>query len=282
MSKPCAQIIDGDKISQTILADLKSKISQLPTKPGLAVILIGNDPASKRYVEKKKKACRQVGITFHEYLGGIENFFPNITQAEIIKMINWLNQDPEINAVIIQLPLPDKFDTQTIINQLSPAKDVDGFHPQNQYNADFNSPLIKAIDLALKTTDENFEGKRAVIVSKNPIFSDPLKKSLAKHGLKADAVKPDNQLAKITAQADVLISVVGQPGLITPAMIKSGATVIDVGTTLVGKNKWLGDTDPEVKNKAGWLTPVPGGIGPLTVAMLLENTYQLSQQQKYG
>ncbi|NUM25979.1 MAG: bifunctional 5,10-methylenetetrahydrofolate dehydrogenase/5,10-methenyltetrahydrofolate cyclohydrolase [Candidatus Buchananbacteria bacterium] len=275
MSKKTAQLIDGDKISQELLLELKNKISQSKHHPGLAVILIGDDPASRRYVEKKKLACQKVGINFHGYFCGGE-FYPNITEAEILEMIDWLNKDPEIDAIIIQVPIPKKFNTQTIINRISPQKDVDGFHPKNLDQAAVNSPLIKAIDLVLRETKESLQNKQAVVLAKNPIFSQPLKKNLSALGLKTRIVTPDANLSQETVQADILISIVGQPGLINKSMVKPGAIVIDLGTTLVGKNTWKGDVAKDVVEVASWLTPVPGGVGPLTVAMLLENTYQLS------
>lgn len=277
MPTKSAQLINGTKISKELLAELKTKVEKLDRRPGLAAILIGNDPASKRYIEKKKAACQKVGIDFNGYFCG-GDFYPEVTESEILDMIDWLNKDKAIDAIIIQLPIPAEFDTAKIVAKLDPKKDVDGFHPKNQKQAAANSPLIKAVDLALRETGENLPGKTAVIVSKNPIFAEPLATNLKKLGLKVEVTKPTEKLAAKTKAADVLLSVVGQPGLIKKNMVKPKAIVVDIGTTLVGPNTWKGDVDPAVSEVAAWLTPVPGGIGPLTVAMLLENTYQLSQK----
>ncbi len=276
MIKKTAQLIDGKAIAEKILRDLKEKIAKLKRQPGLAAIMIGDDPASKRYIAKKQTACQTVGINFYCYFCGGE-FYPNITQQQILEMINWLNHDKNIDAIIVQLPIPKKYNDQEIIKQIDPKKDVDGFHPKNYQQAATTSPLIKAVDLALKYTGEKLVGKQAIIVSKNPIFAKPLENNLKNLGLKAAIIKPTDKLAIKTKRADVLISVVGKPGLIKKTMVKPHAIVIDVGTTLVGKNTWKGDVDPDVAEVASWLTPVPGGIGPLTVAMLLKNSYELSQ-----
>ena len=213
MEKKSAQLIDGNAISREILNDLKTKIGKLKRHPGLAAILIGDDPASKRYIAKKKEACRKVGINFHSYLCG-GDFYPKITEEEILKMIDWLNQDQDVNAIIIQLPIPKKFNTQKIINELDPKKDVDGFHPKNLSQAAKNSPLIKAVDMALKHTGEKLTGQKAVIVSKNPIFAKPLAQNLKGLGLEVITVEPTGQWTTAAKTADVLISIVGQPGLI--------------------------------------------------------------------
>jgi len=276
MAKRNAQLINGKTLAEEILLDLEHKVSQLKRKPGLAVILIGNDPASQLYVRNKKRACEKTGITFHSYFCG-GTCLPNITEKEILATIDFLNNDPEIDGIIIQLPIPQKFNTQKIIDQIDPKKDVDGFHPKNQKSPIVTAPLIQAIDEALKQTKKNFKGKNTLIISKNPIFSNPLQQNLKKQGLKTKIIKPDENLAGETRQADVLITVVGKPGLIKKSMAKKDAILIDAGTTLVGKNKWAGDVDPEVAQVASWLTPVPGGIGPLTVAFLLKNTYELAK-----
>src|SRR3989338_3378248 len=274
--KKTAQLIDCKALAEKILLELKGKVAKLDRPPGLATILVGNDPASHLYVQNKKKACQKVGIEFHEYLYG-EKCYPNITEPEIIKMINWLNKNDEIDGIIIQLPLPKKFDTQKIINQLDPKKDVDGFHPRNK--GDVIPPLIEAINLVLLYTKEDLKNKKVVIIARSPIFSNPLKKVLTRNGLRTDLVKPDDKnLKNKLKEAEILISVVGKIHFIKKSMVKSGAMVIDAGTSLISKNKWAGDVDPKVAEVAAWLTPVPGCIGPLTVAMLLKNTYELAKK----
>jgi methylenetetrahydrofolate dehydrogenase (NADP+)/methenyltetrahydrofolate cyclohydrolase len=225
-----------------------------------------------------------VAINFHDYLCNKPGS-PNASETEILEMINFLNNDENIDAIIVQLPIPQQFNTQKIIDQISPAKDADGFHPKNHRKflagkSTITPPLILAVETALKATKENLANKKAVIVSKNPIFSDPLKISLENKGLKVVHTKPVKDLEKITKTADVLLVILGQPGIIKKEMIKEGAIVIDMGINLIKENKWVGDVDPQAAQVASWLTPVPGGIGPLTVACLLKNTYDLAKQNQ--
>lgn len=284
MSLVQAKIIDGKKLAEKILFDLSVKVKKMDRRPGLAAIMIGDDPASKLYVENKKKACLKVGINFYDYFcGGVDH--PNDTEEDILKSIDYLNNDPNTDGIIVQIPIPKKFNTTKIINQIDPKKDVDGFHPQNNQEFSGNNfvitpPLIMAVNKALNSTKQTLTGKEAIILSKNPIFSEPMKKNLTAQGLKVQAIKPEKDFEKITKQADVLIVIVGQPGIIKKDMVKLGAIVIDIGTTLIAENKWAGDVSPEVKNIAGWLTPVPGGIGPLTVAMLLQGTYDIARNNQ--
>lgn len=282
--KQKAKIIDGKILSEQILKRLKQEISELPRQPGLAVILIGDDAASALYVKNKKNAARKVGINFSDYLCG-GKFYNNISENEIVEMIHFLNNDPTVDGIIVQLPLPKKFNTKRIIEAIDPQKDVDGFHPQNQKKISnkevlITSPLIKAIWYALLSTDIEFKGKNAIIVSKNPIFSKPLAKDLEKAGLHVSVITPEDNMEKKLKNAEVVVSVVGKPKLIKKEMIKPNAVVIDVGTTLIGNNKWSGDVEKNVEEVASWITPVPGGIGPLTVAMLLYNTYQISSKNQ--
>ncbi|MFA5021120.1 MAG: bifunctional 5,10-methylenetetrahydrofolate dehydrogenase/5,10-methenyltetrahydrofolate cyclohydrolase [Patescibacteria group bacterium] len=273
------KLIDGKTLAQNILLDLKIKITKLNRPPGLATILIGDDPASQLYVKTKKKTCLKIGIEFHDYLCG-GRLCPDITQNEILEMIDWLNHDSTVDGIIVQLPLPKKFNAQKIIDRIDPKKDVDGFHPKNKLKL-IEPPLVGAIKLALQSTGEKLSGKKTVVISKNPIFSAPLIKSLAAAGLKLKTVEPDDKnLKAITKAADVLITVVGQKSLVKKSMIKDDVIIIDAGSTLIGENQWAGDVDPAVKKIASWFTPVPGGIGPLTVAMLLKNTYELAKHNQ--
>ncbi|MFA5022045.1 MAG: bifunctional 5,10-methylenetetrahydrofolate dehydrogenase/5,10-methenyltetrahydrofolate cyclohydrolase [Patescibacteria group bacterium] len=283
MSKQIAKKIDGKLIAEKILLDLKAKITKLKRPPGLAVILIGNDSASQLYVRNKKKASQKIGIEFHDYLCG-GKCYPHITENEILQMIDFLNADQTVDGIIVQLPIPKKFDSQKIINRISPQKDVDGFHPQNKKNflaskPGIIPPLMQAINEALIFTGENLKGKEAVIVVNNPIYSETRKKEFTDLGLKVKITKPGPNLANETRKADVLVVILGQKNLIKKSMVKPGAIVIDVGTNLISKNNWTGDVDPKVAQVAGWLTPVPGGIGPMTVAFLLKNTYEQAKNK---
>jgi methylenetetrahydrofolate dehydrogenase (NADP+)/methenyltetrahydrofolate cyclohydrolase len=275
-----AKLINGKELAEAILLDLRQKILSLDRAPGLAVVLVGEDEASKLYVRNKKRACLKVGITFHDYLCG-GSCLPNITETEILKTIDFLNQDPEIDGIIVQLPLPEKFDTSKIINRISPDKDVDGFTEINKKkflagNEVIVSPLMLAINEAIASTGEDLKGKSAVIVSNNQAYAQTRKKDLEDLGLKVEIIPARGPVGEKTRTADVLVVIVGQSNYIKKDMIKPGAIVIDVGTNLVGENKWTGDVDPEAAEVAAYLTPVPGGVGPLTVAMLLQNVYGLA------
>ena len=280
MTKKTAKIIDGKKIADKILWELKGKIARLNRPPGLAVILVGDDPASRLYVNNKKKAADKIGVKFCEYLCG-NKFYSNITEKKILEMIEFLNHDSEIDAIIVQLPLPQKFNTEKIINQIKNEKDVDVFKNKKaeliQDKTIISPPLVQAVDEALKSTGQNLKAKKAVIVAKNPIFSRPMKKNLEIKDVQVEIIKPNKKMAAKTKMADILIVIVGQKNLIKKTMVKPGAIVVDIGTNLMAKNKWVGDVDSKVREIASWLTPVPGGIGPLTVAMLLKNTYQLAK-----
>lgn len=283
MTTKNAKIIDGKKLAEKILIDLKQKIDTAHKRPGLAAVLIGDDPASKLYLRNKQKAAEKIGLDFHGYYCTVNR---ELTQAKILEIIDWLNNDPVIDGIIVQLPIPKPFDTAEIIGRINPDKDVDGFHPYNKRLAELEQalitpPLISAVGLALESTQIPLTGKKAVIVSKNPIFSEPLKKSLAALGLKVFIATPTSDLSAETKTADILISVVGKKNLINKTMIKPGVIAIDVGTNYLGHGKWTGDFSANVNEVAGYITPVPGGIGPLTVAMLLKGTYELSQK-KYG
>lgn len=280
MAEKMARKIDGKKLAEEILLDLYKKVRKMVPRPGLAAILIGDDPASKLYVANKKKACIKVGINFYDYYCAGKDH-PADTEKDILDAINFLNKDPQVNGIIVQLPVPKKFNTEKIINSIDPQKDVDGFHPQNKKKFlgekyIITPPLIQAVNQALCATKQNLKNKQAVIVAKGPIFSEPMRKDLKQQGLKVKIVKPDQNLSSQTKKADILIVVVGQKHLIKKEMVKEGAIVIDIGTNLVDEKTWAGDVDPEAAEVAAWLTPVPGGIGPLTVAMLLKSCYELS------
>lgn len=276
-----AQIIDGKKIAEDIKAEIAKEIFQNSYKPNLAVLLIGHDPASELYVSLKKEAAKKVGIEFHEYL-----MPENTNQAEVLKVLNFLNQDQEIDAILVQLPLPKHLDTDLIIKALDPNKDVDGFHPENIKNLldqkiNFVPGLPLGILKLLESTGETLKNKQAVIVAKSEILYQPLKKLLNDQDIQTSIVNPNDQnLAAKTKAADILISAIGKPFAITAEMIKEKAIVIDVGTNKVN-DYTVGDVDfSTIFEKASHITPVPGGVGPMTVAMLLYNTLELYKKRK--
>jgi len=281
-------IIDGRAIAQKIHQELKQKIQTSGLKPGLAVILVGNDPASHLYVSLKEKACAEVGIHFEKYL-----FFATEPEEKILSKITALNQRPDIHGIIVQLPLPSHFDTSKIIKIINPRKDADGFHPENLKLFFENKPLIipvttKAIITLIQSANIPLKQKQAIILANSHIFADPIKKALENQGATTeiiifDANTPLHQYTNIP-QADILVTALGQPKLITADIIKDGAIIIDVGTSRMNLGtdeqplwKTVGDIDQEnLKEKPGFITPVPGGVGPVTVATLLKNVFDLT------
>ena len=276
-----ATIIDGKKIAVDMKTQVKEEIDRLGYAPGLAVFLIGQDEPSHLYVSLKEKACQQMGIDFHKYFADA-----NVSQKEIIASIKFLNQDPNVDAILVQVPVPPPLDQQAIIEAIDPAKDVDGFHPQTVKHflagkTTFMPGLTQGIVRLIESTGEALNGKDAVVVAKSDIFFQPLEKALKEKGLSVKKVHPDaSDLIKHMQGADVLITAIGKPHAVKADMIKKGAIVIDVGIAKVD-GKTLGDVDFEdVRDKAGYVTPVPGGVGPVTVAMLLENTVRLAKKNQ--
>jgi|SRR3989344_728633 len=277
--------IDGKSLAEKILFDLRKKIIKENLHPGLAVILVGNDPSSRLYVKNKENASKKVGIDFHKYLCGNE-FFPNISENEIITMVEFLNNDPTISSIIIQLPLPKQFNTQKIIEAIDPRKDVDGFHPHNikkilSQRTENLPPLIKTIFYILKSIAMNVEGKRVCVLSRSDIFRQVIVKALEDRGANVNATTLEGTDAKeILKKADIVISILGKPKIITGEMIKKDATIIDIGITKT-ENGFFGDADFEsIKKVAKFATPTPGGVGPVTVAMLLDSVFELSKNKR--
>lgn len=273
-------IINGKQLAEDVLADLHQEVSNMENRPGLAAIMIGDDPASKLYVNNKKKACEKVGINFYDYYIGGEAH-PNDTEKEVIAAIEHLNKDPQVDAIIVQLPAPDGFDSRKIISAIDPKKDVDGLHQENieaftDGTHTITPPLVNAVKEAMRSTEENFEGKKAVLVANTAVFAQPIAEELEREKLTVSTTTPDKLEA--VGDADVLVTVVGKPSLITQNMVKDGVTIIDIGTTMNDQGKVVGDVQPDVAEVADHFTPVPGGIGPLTVAMLLRGTYELAKK----
>ncbi|MFA6272157.1 MAG: bifunctional 5,10-methylenetetrahydrofolate dehydrogenase/5,10-methenyltetrahydrofolate cyclohydrolase [Patescibacteria group bacterium] len=267
-----AKILNGRKLAVGIRRNLKQKIAKSNIQPGLAAILVGNDPASETYVSLKEKASAEVGIYFEKYL-----FPAKTTQANIIRKVKKLNRDKKIHGILVQLPLPGRLNENKVIHAIDVRKDADGFHAENvklflKGKSVIQPGLPFGIVTLLVSTHVSLKNKHAHILAKSPIFISPLKKMLEAKGVevtsgrKIDAVK----------NMDIVISALGKPHFIQSKHIKKGAIVIDVGYNRKGK-KVVGDVHPSVIKKAGYLSPVPGGVGPMTVAMLLENTYQLAK-----
>lgn len=276
-----AQIIDGRKIAAATREQLKEKIVEDGLTPGLAVVLVGTDPASHLYVKLKEKACRAAGIKFVKHL-----FFYNTPQTEIIKKIQELNGQKEVHGIVVQLPLPKGIDQNEVIAGIDPKKDVDGFHPDNLKqlldNKDGMIPvLVQSILRLITSTKVELAGKIIVVLAKSETFSLPLKYLLEKERAVVSVRKPADDFIREIQKADLLITAVGQPQFIKAEMIKEGAIIIDVGINRTEEGKVVGDVDFEsVVKKASFITPVPGGVGPVTVATLLENTYLAAKRLK--
>lgn len=277
--------IDGRAIAQQIRDDLKQKISALINKPGLGVILVGENPASHLYVRLKEKACQEVGIYFEKYI-----FPANTPEEQIIQTIQQFNNSTSINGILIQLPLPAEFNTNKIILAMDPKKDADGFHPENIRLLKEGRPRIEPvlaktiwqmIETALKRLNyKTIEKLSCLIIGNSDAFTEPLEAFLRRKNLKASHIHPQQLNREILKQFDVIIVAVGQSDFLRGEYFKNDAVVIDVGINKLPDGKIAGDVNFEsTKNKTGWITPVPGGVGPVTVAMLLENIYLLAQKQ---
>jgi len=272
-----AKILDGKIISQPILQEITKNISarqQLGIRsPALAVILVGNDPASTVYVKNKRLACEQVGIT-----SKIIHLKPDLTQLQLLELIYNLNQDPNIDGILVQLPLPRYIDPQIILTAINPKKDVDGFHPQNIGLLAQGWPILQSctplgIMKLLSVTKTHLPGQHAVVVGASNIVGKPSALLLLNVGCTVTICNKNvKDLKYIVANADIIVAATGQPHLIKGDWIKLGSIVIDVGTTKIN-NKLTGDVEFNVAaQRAGWITPVPGGVGPMTIAYLLKNT----------
>lgn len=281
------ELIDGRRIAAAITADAKKLVATLPREPGLAVVLVGDDPASRLYVQLKEKACREVGIAFTKTL-----LPANTRQEEILAAIQAFNERSDVHGILVQLPLPGHLNEDEVIASIDPAKDADGFHPETRRrflagDAAVMPPLVRAIDRLLAATGEPLAGKTAVVIAHSPVFAQPVIHQLTQRGVSASHVKsiatpPTNYKLPTTnpTKADILIVALGRPGVISADDVKAGAIVVDVGTTR-REGKILGDVDADsVKTKAAWLSPVPGGVGPVTVAALLERIVTLAARIK--
>ena len=282
MSSALAQILDGKALAGKIHQELRQQIQilqpQLGRPPGLAVLMVGDNPASAAYVRNKERACRKVGI---ESFG---KHFPADTSQELLqKKIIELNQDPRVDGILVQLPLPDHLDAIALLLTIDPAKDADGLHPMNlghliRGETGLRSCTPAGVMRLLAEYDIPVSGKQAVVIGRSILVGKPLALMLlAENATVTVAHSRTVDLPAITRQADILIPAVGQPNLINASMVRPGATVIDVGINRVvndsGKGKLVGDVDfPAVAAVAQFITPVPGGVGPMTVAMLLYNT----------
>lgn len=282
-----AQIISGTQLASQIKSNVAQQISQYVAQgkraPGLAVILVGADPASQVYVGSKRKSCAEIGIVSKSY-----DLPETTTEQALLELIETLNQDAEVNGILVQLPLPKHIDSTKVIEQISPEKDVDGFHPYNVGRLCQRIPTLRActpygVMKLLETTGISFYGKHAVIVGASNIVGRPMALELLLAGCTVTVThRFTEDLASHIRQADILVVAVGKPKFIKGEWIKEGAVVVDVGINRL-EGKLVGDVEFDVAaQRASYITPVPGGVGPMTVAMLMQNTLSAYEKQQGG
>ncbi|MDD2378528.1 MULTISPECIES: bifunctional methylenetetrahydrofolate dehydrogenase/methenyltetrahydrofolate cyclohydrolase FolD [Aminobacterium] len=274
-----AHILDGKKVAADVVASIKKEVEEIKAQgkhvPGLAVVLVGENPASKVYVGQKEKKCKEVD--FNSFLHKLP---ASTTEEELLKLIDTLNNDRAIDGILVQLPLPEQINTDKVLMAIAPSKDVDGFHPVNMGNLVTGLPAVhpctpKGIMYILDAYNIDIEGKHAVVVGRSNIVGKPIAHLLLDRNATVTICHSRTKdLAAIVRQADIVVAAVGRPRMITASMVKEGAVVIDVGINRL-EDGLVGDVDFEgVAEVASWITPVPGGVGPLTIAMLLQNALE--------
>ena len=291
-----ATIIDGKIIAAEVRAEAKQEVEKFiglyKTNPCLAVVLVGENPASQVYVRTKSKMAKEIGMDVEDHIKDI-----NISEKELIDLINQLNNNDKVNGILVQLPLPDHIDSRVIIDAIDPIKDADGFHALNVGRNSIGGDLLKksfvpctplGCYLMLKKSIPNLAGMHAVIIGRSNIVGKPMAQLLLEESCTVTTVHSKTKdIETITRQADILVAAVGRPLMVKADWIKSGAIVIDVGINRVenpddnSKTMLVGDVDyVDVINKASAITPVPGGVGPMTIACLLKNTIEAAFRQK--
>ncbi len=280
-----AQILDGKhkalEVRQGIKKEVEALVKHGKRPPCLAVVIVGNDPASKVYVGQKEKACHAVG--FSSLLHRLEE---TTSQEDLLALVQKMNQDPQIDGILVQLPLPDHIDNHAIINAIVPAKDVDGFHPVNMGRLLAGLPCTepctpKGIMFLLKQYDISLEGKKAVVLGRSNIVGKPVAHMLMRNNATVTVCHSRTRnIGDYTREADIIVVALGKPRFLKEDMVKAGAVIVDVGINRLEEGL-VGDVDFEaLKEKAGWITPVPGGVGPMTIAMLLANTLEAYKRRK--
>jgi methylenetetrahydrofolate dehydrogenase (NADP+) / methenyltetrahydrofolate cyclohydrolase len=291
------KLIDGKEtarlIKQEIAAEVAAMIDRNEDVPHLAAILVGNDPASETYVAGKERACREVGIT-----SSIYRLKEDATENELLEMVDFLNRDQEIDGFIVQLPLPKHIDENKVIQQINPAKDIDGFHPVNMGRMAMNLPsYLPATPFGILQLIEKYnietDGRRVVVLGRSHIVGSPVSILLSRKTYPGNATvtlchSRTKNIKELTLEADLLIVAIGSPHFVTKDMVKDGAVVIDVGIHRIPSEesktgfRLIGDVDfDSVSRKASWITPVPGGVGPMTIASLLVNTMKAHKKEIY-
>jgi methylenetetrahydrofolate dehydrogenase (NADP+)/methenyltetrahydrofolate cyclohydrolase len=274
-----ARLMDGKAVAERIRAQVAEDVKELG-QVGLTTILVGRDPASELYIQRKHDAAKEVGIGARDY-----RLAEDTSERELLDLIAQLNADDAVDGILVQLPLPAQIDEQCVLDAVDPTKDVDGFHPVNAGRLFLGQEgLVAATPTGIMTLLEEYDvplvGARAVVVGRSIIVGKPVALLLlAQHATVTICHSRTVDLAAHTREADVLVAAVGQPGLISPDMVKEGATVIDVGMNRTADGL-RGDVHPAVAERAGLLTPVPGGVGPMTIASLLRNTVKAARRRR--
>ncbi len=275
MSEP----IHGKKLADAILEKVADKVSKMKKTPGMAAILVGGDPASKLYVKLKERAAKQIGIYFE-----LHEFKENASEKEILTTVRELNKRNDIHGILVQLPLPSHNEDK-IIDAIKPEKDVDGFHQKNRDRLANGKPsLVPPVALAvmklIEATHQPVAGKHAVIMSNNPIFAEPILKLMEEVGVSGHYMHPDAEaLDATTRSADIIVIAIGREQFLEKDMVKPGAIVIDVGANKTPDGSVVGDAHADVRDHAAFISPVPGGVGPLTVAYLMNNVLRAVDMQ---
>ena len=276
-----AKIIDGKAVSQKVKEEVRAEIEREGLKVGLAVVIVGNNQASRVYVNNKKKACEVCGIQSYEYA------LPEETpESELLDLVDTLNADPKVNGILVQLPLPEQIDEEKIIARISPEKDVDAFHAVNVGkimigNYSFLPCTPAGVMELIHSTGTDVCGKECVVIGRSNIVGKPMAMLLLHENATVTICHSRTKdLAEVCRRADILVSAVGKADFVTADMVKEGAVVIDVGMNRNADNKLCGDVKyDEVEPKASYITPVPGGVGPMTIAMLMKNTLMAKRLQ---
>lgn len=280
-----AEVIDGKKIALEIREGIKKETEILAREgrqPGLAAVLVGENPASVIYVRNKRKACEKTGIYSEEH-----KLAENTSQEDLLSLIKKLNVNPKIHGILVQLPLPKHINTQQILTSISPDKDVDGLHPFNIGHLMMGDPIFVpctplGVMAMLAYHRIPIEGKKAVIVGRSNLVGRPVALLLMhRHATITVCHSRTSDIGAVCREADILVAAIGKPGFITADRVKDGAAVIDVGINRRDDGTLVGDVDYDsVAEKAGWITPVPGGVGPMTIAMLLKNTLESAKRME--
>jgi len=279
-----ARLIDGKALSQSVRdqigRDTAALLAASGVKPGLAAILVGDDPASHLYVKNKHKACEAVGIHVADH-----KLPASTSQADLLALIDKINRDPQIHGILVQLPLPKHIDSSVILNAVLPEKDADGFHPYNigrlvEGNPIFEACTPRGVIRMIESTGVGIAGKRAVVVGRSNIVGKPVALMLLhRHATVTICHSRTADLPAVCREAEILVVAIGKARFVTADMVREGAVVVDVGVNRTPDGKFVGDVDFEpVSKKAGWISPVPGGVGPMTIAMLLQNTLESAQR----